>query len=91
MTTGRERIEKRNDRLILAPPQQQGVEVAIRIDVTRLLHKGFLRVDTQQVLLGVQCAPNHATLTHRIGLTGHKQARLCRLDGNGMRRPRRIL
>ena len=91
MATGRQRVEIRSDCLVLAPPQQQGIEIALRIDVTRLFHKGFLRVDIQQVHLGAQRAPNHATLAHRIGLTDHKQARLRRLDGNAARRPRRIL
>ena len=91
MAAGRKRVEIRNSRLVLAPPHQQSVEVALRIDMARLLHKGFLRVDAQQVLLGAQRAPNNTTLTHRIGLPDHKQARLRRLDGNGTRRPRRIL
>ena len=91
MATGCQRVEIRDGRLVLAPPQQQGIEVAPRIDMARLLHKGFLCVDTQQVLLGAQRAPNHASLAHRIGLADHKQARPRRLDGNVTRRPRRIL
>ena len=91
MATGCQRVEIWDGRLVLAPPQQQGIEIAVRIDVAGLLHKGFLRVDTQQVLLGAQRAPDHVALAHRIGLPDHKQARLRRLDGNGARRPRRIL